>query len=240
VTLGHLERIIADRRVDEAVRMYARQLRARLRLRMGDPDASRAETEQLGFVTDWRIVGPFDNEGKTGFDRVYPPERDRMAPPALDEAFGGRERPVRWRIYPDVTHHGLVSFDAALRPRANVCAYAETLLDSPRAQPLSLWIGGGGATRVWWNGEPVHEDGAYRAPHPDRAVAVVGAHAGLNRVPVKTCVAEGAWGFYLRVADARGRPASGLRAALDAPADRTSELVKRYPKAGRATTGARS
>src|SRR5690606_37037668 len=112
---------------------------------------------------------------------------NRMAPLDAEAEFEGRERPVSWRDYPDVTRFGYVSFDAVFRPRANVCGYAETFVESERAQPLSLWVGGGGATRVWWNGEVVHEDGAYRLPHPERAVALVGARSGLNRVLVKAC-----------------------------------------------------
>ncbi|MGE0784055.1 MAG: DUF3857 domain-containing protein [Sandaracinaceae bacterium] len=210
VALGHVDRIIADRSVNVPVRMYARALRARIRNSMGDPEAARREIDELGYVRDWRIIGPFDNEGKTGFDRAFPPEAERMAALDLEATHEGRERRVGWRSYPDVAPFGYVSFDAVYRPRANVCGYAETFVSSERAQALSLWIGGGGATRVWWNGEVVHEDGAYRTPHPDRAVALVGAHAGLNRLLVKACAADGEWGFYLRVASASGEPAEGV------------------------------
>ncbi len=235
VTLGHLDRIIADRRVSAPVRMYARGLRARMRLQMGDPDASRREIDELGFVRRWRVVGPFDNEGKTGFDREYPPEAQRMGPLDPEAEFEGRERPVRWREYPDVSWHGYVSFDAVMRPRANVCGYAETFVTSERAQALSLWVGGGGATRVWWNGEVVHEDPAYRTPHPDRSVAVVGARQGLNRLLVKACAAEGVWGFYLRVGDAAGEPARGLGFEATADAEAIGQLtpgsgVSRLPR----------
>lgn len=206
ITLAHFERIAADRRLAPATRAYARWLVARTRTRMGDPDAEDRELHALGYVHEWRVIGPFDNEGKTGFDRADPPEARRMEPLEADASYPGRERAVSWRAYPEVTRGGYVSFDAPLRPRNNVCGYAETFVTSERAQALSLWIGGGGATRVWWNGEVVHQDAAYRGPHPDRAVAMVGAHAGPNRVLVKTCVTDGAWGFYLRIGDARGEP----------------------------------
>lgn len=236
ITLGHLDRIIADRRVSTPVRSYARGLRARMRMRMGDPDAARTEIDELGFVRSWRVVGPFDNEGKTGFDRAYPPETQRMGPLEPGARFEGRERPVGWRTYPDVTQHGYVSFDAVMRPRANVCGYAESFVTSERAQALSLWVGGGGAVRVWWNGEVVHEDGAYRSPHPDRAVAMVGAHRGLNRVLVKACAAEGTWGFYLRFGDASGAPARGVSTSAEANAESVAQIgaghgVSRLPRA---------
>lgn len=236
VAMGHLDRIIGDRRVSAPVRAYARNLRARARVRMGELEASRAEVEELGYVRHWRVIGPFDNEGKTGFDREYPPEAARMGPVDMDARYEGRERPVAWRMYPEVTRYGYVSFDAVYRPNANVCGYAETFVESERAQPLSLWVGAGGAVRVWWNGEVVHEDEAYRVPHPDRAVAMVGAHRGLNRVLVKACATDRTWGFYLRVGDAQGGAPSGVtvRATPDPEAVASIQAghgVSRLPRA---------
>lgn len=225
VALRELDRVADARQLSPAVRNYARALRAEARIRMGDPDAADREIEALGYVRQWRVIGPFDNEGKAGFEREDPPEAARMGPVDLDARYPGRERDVSWRPYPDVTPLGYVSFDAVFRPNTNVCGFAETFVESPRAQPLSLWVGGGGATRVWWNGERVHQDAGYRTPHRDRSVAMVGAHAGLNRVLVKTCATDGRWGFYLRVADARGEPVDGLRVQADAPADRVARIV---------------
>ncbi|GAB5543967.1 MAG: hypothetical protein SangKO_037270 [Sandaracinaceae bacterium] len=236
VAMAHLDRIVNDRRVNAPVRAYARNLRARARVRMGDLEASRAEVEELGYVRHWRVIGPFDNEGKAGFDREYAPEAGRMGPVDMDARYEGRERPVSWRMYPEVTRFGYVSFDAVFRPDANVCGYAETFVESERAQALSLWVGGGGAVRVWWNGEVVHEDGAYRVPHPDRAVTMVGAHRGLNRVLVKACATDRTWGFYVRMGDPRGDAPSGLtvRATVD-PAEvaqiQAGHGVSRLPRA---------
>jgi tetratricopeptide (TPR) repeat protein/transglutaminase-like putative cysteine protease len=223
---AHLDRLSSDRRLSPAVRNYARILRASSRVRRGDMPAHRRELRELGFVQDWRIAGPFDNEGKLGFPREFPPEAGRMGPIDPNAEWPGRERPVGWRTYPvDVTQGGYVSFDAVYRPNANVCGYAETFVESERAQALSLWIGGGGATRVWWNGTVVHEDEGYRTPHPDRSAAVVGAHRGLNRVLVKACATDGAWGFYLRVADARGEAAQGVNVRSSAPAEDVARIA---------------
>ena len=50
--------------------------------------------EKLGYITDWRVVGPFDNEGKVGFDSPTVPEQKRNEAPDLDATFVGRERAV--------------------------------------------------------------------------------------------------------------------------------------------------
>lgn len=232
-TRAALEGLARDRRLSPAVRMYASQLVGRAQLRMGDMEASRRTFEQLGYVRTWRVVGPFDNEGKAGFAREYEPERLRMAPYDLEAHYEGRERPVGWRTFPDVGHYGYVSFDAVYRPDTNVCAYAETFVVSERAQPLSLWLGGGGAVAAWWNGTEVLRDGAYRQPDADRAVVMVGAHQGPNRLLIKACTAESTWGFYARVAGATGEPASGVTytATADVAQVHAGHGVARLPAA---------
>jgi tetratricopeptide (TPR) repeat protein len=232
-TRAALEALATDRRSSPAVRMYAAQLAARARLRMGDVEGSRRAFDELGYISQWRIVGPFDNEGKAGFAREYEPERLRMAPFDLTARFEGREREVGWREYPQVGHYGYISFDAVHRPDTNVCSYAETFVVSDNAQPLSLWLGGGGAIAAWWNGVEVLRDDHYRQPDPDRFAVVVGAHQGPNRLLVKACAAESTWGFYARVGNAQGERATGVRinATADALQVHAGHGVTRLPAA---------
>ncbi|MGD8859844.1 MAG: DUF3857 domain-containing protein [Myxococcales bacterium] len=210
-TLSLLEGLAADRRLSPPRKVMVDRLVALGRARLGKRELDEAPFEALGYVTDWRVIGPFDNEGKIGFDQETPPEAQRMQAPDLEASYPGRERPVSWREFPDIAHAGYVSFGAITRPRQNVCGLAETFVHSERKQPLSLWLGAGGAVKVYWNGEPVFRDEAYRMPFPDRSVVMVGAHAGINRLLVKVCVTSSAWGFFLRLGDARGGVAKGLR-----------------------------
>ncbi len=213
--------------------MYAGQLLARTVLRVGDVAASRRAFDELGYIRDWRVIGPFDNEGKQGFARVFEPERLRMAPYDLDARYEGRERPVGWRTYPDIGHYGYVSFDAIERPDTNVCGYAETFVTSARVQPLTLWLGGGGAIAAWWNGEEVLRDDHYRQPNPDRFVVAVGAHQGPNRLLVKACVTDSTWGIFARIGSATGEAATGVSfsATAEVAAVQPGQGVARLPAA---------
>ena len=194
-SIAILERLSRERRLSAPLRAYVGQLLARARLRTGDVAGSATAIEELGYIRSFRVVGPFDNEGERGFTTEHDPERLRMEPFDMDARFEGREQPVGWRVYPDVGHFGYVSFDAVHRPDVHSCSYAETFVTSARAQPLSLWVGAGGAVAAWWNGTEVLRDDHYRQPDPDRSVAMVGAHAGLNRLLLKVCVEESTWGF---------------------------------------------
>jgi transglutaminase-like putative cysteine protease/cytochrome c-type biogenesis protein CcmH/NrfG len=205
------ERLARSRRLSAPVRAYVGALHAMALVSSGEPERATARFDELGYVRSWRVVGPFDNEGKAGFDRVMPPEEAQRAPVVADAEYEGRERPVRYREYPDITRFGYVDLDATMRPYVNVCGFAETFVHADDARPISLWVGAGGAVKVYWNGAVVHSDARYRGPDADRAAALVLAHAGWNRLLVKTCVTDGTWGFYLRLGEADGGPARGLR-----------------------------
>jgi len=204
LSLALFQRIANQRSVDVQHRVYAARRVAWDLRRTGDPVASAAAFDKLGYLRGFRVIGPFDNEGKRGLDEVMPPETNRLEALNLEASYQGRERMVRWRTLPDIVQGGYVSFDAVLRPSENVCAFAETDLVFDKAQPITLWLGAGGAAKLYFNGIEVLRDAAYRAPHPDRSAVTVPAKKGPNRVLVKSCVQAGTWGFYLRVGDARG------------------------------------
>ncbi|NOY93175.1 MAG: DUF3857 domain-containing protein [Deltaproteobacteria bacterium] len=210
VTFGAVEQLSRNRRLPPGRRAFIDAMRARLLVRMGRLDEARRVVSDLGYVTRWQMVGPFDNEGKQGFDREDAPEAARREAFDANAHYQGKEREVGWRLNPAEAWNGYNSFDAIFRPFSSVCGYAETSVQSEREQPLSLWLGGGGATKVYWNGELVLTDSAYRSPDPDRQVVLVPARQGANRLLVKSCVVSTGWGFYLRVGDARGAPARGI------------------------------
>jgi tetratricopeptide (TPR) repeat protein len=210
-TLALLEKLAADPKLSPARRVLVETLRIEGRARLGDTEHMGEQFEALGYVSRFRVIGPFDNEGKSGFDTETPPEQKRNEAPDLQASYPGRERPVSWRVYPDIVRAGYISFGAVMRPRENVCGLAETFVHSDRARPLTLFVGSGGANKVYWNGQEVSRDLAYRAPSPDRSVAMVAAQKGANRLLVKVCVTASAWGFHLRLGEADGSPAKGLR-----------------------------
>ncbi|HEY2734083.1 MAG TPA: hypothetical protein VGI70_08860, partial [Polyangiales bacterium] len=216
--LAELTRLSKQASFTPARKVLIETMVAQAKLRLGDPNAVSKRFEELGFVTHFRVIGPFDNEGKRGFDIETPVEAKRMEAPDLQASYPGRERPVSWRELPDVVRSGFVPFGAVMRPFENVCGLAETFVQSDRARPLSLWVGAGGAVKVYWNGTQVLRDAAYRGPSPDRSVVEVAARAGWNRVLVKACTTNTAWGFQLRIADAQGAPTDGLSYAINTPA----------------------
>ena len=220
----HVEEAIGSVALDPStpppVRVYAELLGAYARRRRGDLDGAVAKVEKLGFVARWITVGPFDNDNKTGFERAYGPELELLAPIVPGRAFDGKERPVRWRVPPTVQGYGWFDFGDLMRPREQVCAYATTFARGKPGtrvpRPVSLWMGSAGAFKLFWNGQSVLEDAAYRDIDADRFVTTVSLGAGWNRLTVKVCGDKEAPKFALRIGDERGAPDRGVEVRADA------------------------
>lgn len=194
-------------------RAYVSMLKAHAALRNGQPVEANRMVEALNYVNSWRIIGPFDNEGKAGFGSAFAPEVEPLAPWDPDWSTAGAGGTVRWRTFPAAAMSlGRLDFETAVSPAVHVCGYAETFVHSEQRKRLSLWAGFGGAAKVWWNGAPVFSDDAYRAPNFDRHSIPVEAARGPNRLLVKVCTTDGPWGFYLRAAGPSGAPARGVHA----------------------------
>ncbi|MBN1609392.1 MAG: DUF3857 domain-containing protein [Polyangiaceae bacterium] len=203
------------------VRAYAGLLSAFARSRRGDLAAARKTIQQLGYVERWLLVGPFDNEGKAGFDEAFEPERGFGEPIVPGRAFAGKERPVRWREAPAAFPYGWLDFGALLRPQRSICAYATTFVTpTGPAKAMSVWVGAGGAYKLFFNGQLVLSDDAYRGHDADRSVVVVSLRPGTNNLTIKACGAELAPVVSVRLADEDGRGPASVRTASD-PADST-------------------
>lgn len=228
-----LEVASEDQHKTAPIREYARMLTAYSRLRRGDLTSAQQTFKQAGYVTDWLVVGPFDNEGKSGFEQDFGPDDEPQAPFVPGRAFSGKERPVRYRELPAVFNYGWVDFGYIFRPSTHICAHATTFvryermedgkvvpLEKPRK--ITVWVGSDGAHRVNFNGQSIIEESAYRGFDVDRRGATVLLRPGQNRLSVKVCGADQSPMFALRLADENGNPDPHLRVTTDIVASETA------------------
>jgi tetratricopeptide (TPR) repeat protein/transglutaminase-like putative cysteine protease len=218
------------------VRALARVRLAALERSRGNLQRHAALVKRLGYVVDWRAIGPFDDEGRRGLAEVHPPERELV----LDAVYPGKGGDAAWRDVPaGGVDDGFVDVGAALPRAKNACVHALAVVEAPRDERAALWFGASGAARVLVNGAVALEDAGYHPAQPDQRGAAVSLRRGLNRLQVKLCTQGERTGFYLRVADARGAPvalrpertlpppaAAGARPApLPSVVDRLAERV---------------
>lgn len=214
-----LHALAADARLAAPLRVYSGLLEAYARRRRGDLTGSKERVKDLGFVNRWILAGPFDNEGKAGFDRSFGPEDEIADPLSMTRTYDGKERQVGNRIVPDAFPYGWVDLGAMMRPQEKVCGYATTFIRDPRAKtgprPFSIWFGASGAVKVFFDGALVAKDAKYRDLDSDRIGVTLSMQSGWHRLTIKVCGDDDAPMFALRLADPSGAPDRSLEVDPD-------------------------
>lgn len=167
-------------------------------------------TEQMGFVVDWHLLGPFDAPGKTGFAKTFAPE---TAVDLKAEYSGKSGEPIRWKPFhiPDPLGQADLIKGIAAEKEAVGYAYAEIRVEN--ATKAQVRCGADDNISVWLNGEKAFAREQWlNGTRLDRFIAPVTLKAGVNRVLVKICQGPqhsdpevpNNWSFQLRFCDAEG------------------------------------
>ena len=157
------------------------------------------------FLREWLLLGPFDNRGNLGVERLF------VDPKALQtRAADGAWGPVYWRrVLPQFVRVDLNAgfrraADLAGKPLEFMCGYATTQLEVATPRHAVLEIGAANqAVQAWVNGQPITERMVNVSPVPQRWP--IQLRAGANQVLLKICKQNGDWYFTARVTDAEGK-----------------------------------
>lgn len=161
----------------------------------------------FGFITEWNLIGPFDNTDKSGFDHAFPPESKI----SLDATLVGKEGEVGWEVASTQDQYGLLDLNAALGKHKGSVAYAYTEFYSDQDRPVDLRLGCINANKIWLNGKLLTANHVYHAGRGiDQYVGKGQLEQGKNFILLKICQNEQEqswaqdWGFQLRVCDDLG------------------------------------
>ena len=90
--------------------------------------------KHFGFLSEWKVIGPFDNTGNQGFETAYPPELKID----LAAEYDGKQGKVRWQDYVTTHKYGMVDMNQPCGKLKEVTAYATTDFFSDRARAVEL------------------------------------------------------------------------------------------------------
>ncbi len=209
------------------VRALARNMLGHLERGRGRLAKAEELFGKLGALHAFHLVGPFDNENKGGFDKVFPPEKEQQ----LTRRYPGKTKEIGWRRIPDLST--IAGEQSALTPLIDLSSlyeqteetvlYALAILDSATEREAVLHLGASGAAKLFLNGARVLTDPNYHPARLDQASVRVRLAKGANRLLLKLCTPkEGRAGFILRVTDPEG---NALRFSSTAP-----EVLPPQPK----------
>ncbi len=210
VPLVHLYSSLIDTAGSPEVRSLARFLLAQVETSRGRLARANEQLARLGLLTRLYLAGPFDNEGKSGCNTAYGPEKE------LDLAarYQGKVREIGWRKIPEVSRDGFIDLDALLSPSNETVAYALAIVEAAQDEKAVIHLGHSGASRLFVNGTRVLSEDRYHPARFDQAAVAVSLKKGANRILLKVCQDSGPYGFWLRVSGANGDALSGLQNPL--------------------------
>ena len=198
---------------------------------LSDKGVSIDLQQQLGFLTQWNLVGNFDNKNQKGFDVAYGPEKDLanidlaisyqdVAKSDDDEAESGKAG--QWIPYNSLDSAGLVDLNKVIGKVKGVSAYAHATYDSDVDQAVDIRIGCINAHKIWVNGELVMSNEIYHnSTSIDKFIARANLKKGSNEVLIKVCQNEQTqswaqrWQFQVRICDETGRAIRPSNPAAD-------------------------
>lgn len=180
----------------------------------------------FGWVRTWKVIGPFDNANREGYDRVYPPEKEVN----LSATYPGKSGDVRWQDLISKDDFGKIDANIPLGKLKETIAYCYTEVLSEKAQTVELRLGCKNAWKVWLNGQLLFgRDEYHRGAEIDQYRLTGQLKAGKNTILVKLGQNEQKedwtveWEFQLRITDNLGTPISPLTIGIPASGSRASQ-----------------
>ena len=191
-------------------------------------DAGR-RAAALGFLQQYWLVGPFDNERGVGYRSALPPER------GFDAAaeWKGKQRAVRWRRLPPLTGAHVLPLSRIVHPHEQSLVYAAVALVAAGPTTAVFELGCTGSFRVFCNGVEVGSREVERTFAYDQDAVVLPLAQGANLLVWKLCHQEGVeWQAAARLRALDGSALAGVRVSAE-PAD-LQAAAKATPVAGEA------
>jgi arylsulfatase A-like enzyme len=152
------------------------------------------------FITDWWLIGPFDNTSRKGMDKAYPPEQEFFP----DRKYADRKNQnIAWRFY-NGKEDKYISLAKLFHPSDEDVVYARRIFNLKEKANLKIGLGSNDGVKMWVNGKLVHSNIVARTAVPNDDVLTVPFKKGENVVLLKIDQLGGGWGFFFSIIDGAG------------------------------------
>ncbi|MCP4173114.1 MAG: hypothetical protein GY758_20340 [Fuerstiella sp.] len=144
-------------------------------------------SRHFGFLTKWKIIGPFDNKDQKGFPIVYPPETKLD----LTAEYDGQLGKVKWESITTDDDYGVLDIGKQIDNYKGSLMYTTATWQSEKDQAVEIRLGTPNAWKLWVNGALMFEREEYhRGTRLDQYTVPVSLKAGQNTILVKICQNE--------------------------------------------------
>ena len=207
-----LKKITTDSKANGTLQAMAHAMIGKHYESIGDFRKAGEEYAQIGAITNWQILGTFDNTSGSGFNKDF----RVLANPEPDAIFKNKvDADINWFVPPFERTDRWFDFDYYMDIN-NSIAYAQTYLKSDLEQEVYFRTGTSGSVKIWVNDKLVTNIQEERNCDLDIYTNNVKLVKGYNRIVVQIGESEtGRANFMIRATDKDGRPIKGLSSGTD-------------------------
>ncbi len=157
--------------------------------------------DKIGALTDWSVIGPFENISASGYYEKYGPENEFDSSKTY---LGKNDIPVKWFNIKKTRLDKWIDFTLYF-PSVNAVYYANTFVYSPQKQKVQLRVGTSGSFRLYLNDNLIDECYEERNNDLDTYVVETTLQKGWNRLLIKNgCSEISSCNFLIRITDLKG------------------------------------
>lgn len=202
-----LRTIIDDPKANGTIKAMAHSMLGKHYESIGDFKKMEDEFAQIGTISQWKIVGTFDNTSASGFNKDF----GALANPKEDAVFKNKvNADVKWYQPPHVRADRWFDFEYYF-VSDNSIMYAQTFVKSETDQDVYFRSGNSGSLKIWLNDKLVTDVSEERNCDLDIYINKVKLQKGYNRILIQIGESEtGSANFMLRITDNNANPISGL------------------------------
>lgn len=143
-------------------------------------------TQHYGLVTEWQVIGPFDEPAPAGYHAKLAPETT-----TYDSAMtvpGRGDVKLTWKPTQSDRVDGVIDLNKLLGSTQNRVAYLAAVIESPNDMPAEVRVSTPNAIKVFVNGDVVLAREAYhQGKSRDQYAGKLTLKKGSNVVLVKVC-----------------------------------------------------
>lgn len=157
-------------------------------------------TAGSGYLRKWMLLGPLPNRSGQALDITLLPPDDGLD---LDGEYDGASGKIKWQPWED---GDWLRFNDLYPKEKSLVAYAVGCVNSPRAMPAEVQVGGAASFALTVNGEPVASVARSSAAGPGSDRVPISLRQGDNVLTFKLTSAAVDWAFVCNLTPAKGGP----------------------------------
>ncbi len=161
--------------------------------------------DDIGFIKNYYLIGPFENSGNEGFAKQYI-EQDSFD---FEKKYQGKNQETYFKKVNNYEYKGYVNFKNFINPKPDSLGYMILFVDVKKSDNYQIRLGAGSYLDLFVDNQSIFYKKFKNTPYYDQNIIDVYFEKGIHKIMIKTA-GEDYFGVYLRLTDKIGKKSNDL------------------------------